>query len=45
MILVKKFALLEHGQSASNADGIARAETQVTKSSMCILPVMCMLVK
>lgn len=30
----KKFAFPEHGQSATNADGISRAETQVNESTV-----------
>lgn len=33
IILGKKFALLEHGQSATNADEMSRAETQVRKAA------------
>lgn len=34
MILGKKFALPEHGQSATNADGISGAETQANESNV-----------
>lgn len=43
MILGKKFAFPEHGQSATNTGGLYGTETQVNENSVLIFPIICML--